>query len=157
MDPKLLYWTGAFANMGVVVALAVRGVWLRRRGEIARHRRHMLGGGALVLLFLVSYALKLAWLGREALEHWSAADVWVLRLHETCVLAMLVGGGFAASRGFRLAGTRAASGRADDPPAPPALARWHRRGGWLAVSGAVLGLLSAGLVLLGMYRRAGIL
>jgi hypothetical protein len=157
MDPKLLYWTGALVNMAVVVALAARGVQLRRRGEIARHRRHMLGAGALVGLFLVSYAFKLAWLGREALELWSPADVWVLRLHETCVLTMLLAGGFAASRGFRLAHTRAASGRPGDPPAPPALARWHRRGGWLAVAGAVLGLLTAGLVLLGMYRRAGIL
>lgn len=157
MDPKIVYWTGAFANMGLVVALAARGVWLRRQGEIQRHRRHMLAAGALVGLFLLSYGLKLAWLGGEEVEHWSAADVWILRLHESCVLAMLVGGAVATRRGVQLGRTRALSGRPEDPAPPPSLGAWHRRAGWLAVSGAVAGLLTAGMVLFGMYHRAGLL
>lgn len=157
MDPKLLYWTGAFANMGLIVALAWAGVRQRRRGDIARHRRRMLAAAALVGLFLVSYAVKLALLGREPLELWEREEVWILRAHETCVAAMLLGGGLAAWRGRALGRTRSVTRDPADPLAPAPLARGHRRAGWLAVVAAVLGFASAGLVLLGMYLRAGIL
>ena len=93
MDPKLLFWTGALANMVVIVALAAAAVRARRRGDIRRHRRGMLAAAALVGLFLLSYALKLVWLGREEIERWSVTDVWILRIHELCVLAMLFAGG----------------------------------------------------------------
>ena len=44
MDAKVLYWTGALVNLGVISVLLARGVFLIRRGEVARHRRSMLTG-----------------------------------------------------------------------------------------------------------------
>ena len=155
MEPKLVYWTAALANMGVIVVLALRGVAHRRRGAIDRHRRSMLAAGWLVLAFLASYAVKLAVLGREAMQLWSPTAVWVLRIHELCVLTMLVAGGAALWRGRSLSRTRNASLDPRDPPAPAALADGHRRLGTVAVAAALLGFLTAVLVLAGMYARAG--
>jgi uncharacterized membrane protein YozB (DUF420 family) len=156
MDPKLLYWTGAFLNMGVIVGLAAWGVRARRRGAMALHRRNMLAAISLVLLFVVSYLFKLALLGREDLAVWASADLWTLRIHELCVLVMVVAGGVAAWRGRRLSTTRNTTLSPDDPPAPARLADGHRHAGWTAVAAVVLGFLTAGLVLAGMYRRAGL-
>ena len=117
----------------------------------------MLLGGLLVMGFVFSYVVKLVLLGRENLAVWSAFDLWVLRFHETCVFSMIVAGGIAAWRGSRLARTRNATQAPADPPAPAKLARGHRIAGWLSVAAVVLGFLSAGMVLVGMYRRAGFL
>jgi len=157
MDPKLLFWTGALVNMGVIVGFAAWGVSARRRQEIALHRRNMLVGVVLVVVFVVSYAFKLLLLGREDRSAWSVADVWTLRIHEACVLAMLVAGAVATVRGCRLAATRNATLAPEDPPAPPKLSAGHRLAGWTAVVAVVLSFLTAGLVLAGMYRRAGLL
>jgi uncharacterized membrane protein YozB (DUF420 family) len=155
MDPKLIFWTVALANMGLVLGLAVVGVRQRRRGDVRRHRRSMLLAGALVGLFLLGYVLKLVFLGREALHTWSHTAVWVLRVHELCIATMLLAGGMAAVRARRLACTRNASHEPCDPPAPHHVVWWHRRAGWVAVMAAALGFATAGLVLAGMYRRAG--
>jgi len=157
MTPGLLYWTGAFANMLVIVILAGVGVRERRRGRIRQHRRDMLIAAGLVGGFLVSYVLKLALLGREDMSGWSGNAVWTLRFHELCVLSMLLAGGLAARRGSALGRTRAASLDLADPPPAPGAALAHRRAGWTAVVAAALGLLSAALVLVGMYQRAGLL
>ncbi len=157
MDPKLLFWTGALVNMGVIVALAAGGVWQRRRGNVAGHRRRMLAAAVLVALFVAAYLLKLLFLGREALESWSPGAVWMLRVHEACVAVMLAGGGTAALRALVLRRTRNATHDPGDPEAPAGVAAWHRRAGWAAVVASALGLVTAGFVLAGMYQRAGIL
>lgn len=157
MDPKLLFWTGAFANMGVIVGFAAWGVAARRRGAMALHRRNMLIGVGLVLLFVLSYLIKLLLLGREDRSAWSSGDVWTLWIHELCVLAMLIAGGVAAWRGRKLATTRNNTLSPQDPPAPAGLARGHRLAGWAAVIAVLLAFLTASLVLAGMYRRAGYL
>lgn len=157
MDPKLLFWTGAFANMGLVVAFAAAGVRQRRRGDVPRHRRSMGVAACLVGLFVGSYALKLAFLGREDLSVWSPASIWMLRVHELCVATMLVGGGLAALRALGLRRTRNATADPADPVAPAGTRAWHRRAGWAAVVGSLLGFVTAGCVLAGMYRRAGLL
>ncbi|HVP31174.1 MAG TPA: DUF420 domain-containing protein [Myxococcota bacterium] len=148
MDPRLVYWSAAFANMVVIVALALVGVASARRGAIARHRRCMLAASVLVGLFVVSYVVKLAVLGREALSTWDPAAVWTLRVHELCVFTMLAAGATAGLRAWRL---RAA------PLAPEhAIVRGaHRRAGWTAVAAACLGVATAAAVLAGMYARAG--
>lgn len=157
MDPNLVFWTAALANMGLVLGLAVNGVRQRRRGDVPRHRRSMLGAGALVGLFLVGYALKLAFLGREAVETWTPAAIWTLRLHELCVASMLLGGGVAGVRATGLRRTRNATRNPADAPATRSVVVWHRRAGWTAVVAAGLGFGSAVMVLLGMYQRAGLL
>ncbi|MEE2677288.1 MAG: DUF420 domain-containing protein [Myxococcota bacterium] len=156
MDPKLVYWTAALVNMSLVVSLAVAGVRMRRRNEIGLHRRLMLTGGVLVVLFLLSYAGKLLFLGREDMASWSSGAVWVLRIHEAFVLTMLIAGIVATRRGLAIAATRNVTGDPSDPPAAPERARGHRVVGWIAVCAAVAGFSTAVLVLWGMYQRAGV-
>lgn len=154
MDPKVLYWTGALLNMGVIVALVGVGVLSIRRGKVVRHRRAMLSAIALVGAFILSYLVKLAVLGREDLSIWSPAAINTLRFHETCVLAMVVGGALAGARAWRMRRSRNVTRDPADAPAPATVVRWHRRAGWTAVVGAALGFVSAAFVLLGMYARA---
>lgn len=153
MDAKVLYWTAAFANFGLITALAIRGVGQIRRGEVARHRRSMLTCAALVGAFLVSYGLKLAFLGRENLAVWSAFHINNLRFHETCVLLMLIAGVVAVTRARKMRDTRSVTRDPASPPAAASTVRWHHRAGWVGVGSAVLGLVTAGVVLLGMYSR----
>ena len=157
MDPKILFWTGALALMSGVVACAAAGISRRRRGDIPGHRRAMLSASALVGLFLLSYLVKLALFGHEQLSTWSPGDRLLLEIHETCVAVMLVAGGAGGWCARRLRRTRNATRDPRDPVAPAALVRWHRRAGWTAVIAAGAGWLTALLVLLGMYRRAGLL
>jgi hypothetical protein len=157
MDPKILFWTGALALMGAVVGFAAAGVSRRRRGDIPGHRRAMLTASALVGLFVLSYLVKLALLGREQLPTWSPEARLALRIHETCIAVMLAAGGIGGWRAWRLRRTRNATRDPRDPVAPASLARWHRRAGWTAMIAAGAGWLTALLVLGGMYRRAGLL
>jgi uncharacterized membrane protein YozB (DUF420 family) len=153
MDPNVLYWSGAFTNFGLITLLAIRGVRQIRSGEVARHRRSMLTCAALVLGFLVSYGFKLRFLGRENLVVWSGLEIGILRFHETCVLVMLVSGVVALVQARKLRNTRNFTGDPASPPAPRFTVRWHQRAGWSGVAAAVLGLLTAALVLFGMYER----
>jgi uncharacterized membrane protein YozB (DUF420 family) len=156
MDPKVAFWTAALVLMAGVVGVAGAGVRRRRRGDVPGHRRAMLSAAALVGIFLLAYAGKLALLGPERVAEWSRADRLVLRIHETCIAVMLGAGGLAGARAWRLRRTRDATLDPADPPAPAALARWHRRAGWTALLAAGAGWITALLLLAGMYRRAGL-
>ncbi|HTO07891.1 MAG TPA: DUF420 domain-containing protein [Myxococcota bacterium] len=151
LDPKVAYWTGAFVNMVAALAIAAFGASRIRRAEIPSHARSMKIAVTLVVLFVVSYAVKLRVLGREALELWEPRFVHVLRFHETCIAVMVLAGGTA----LYLATTR----RLADTPAPERMAerariaRIHRACGWTALVACGLGALSAGYVLYGMYAR----
>lgn len=155
MDPKVIYWTFAFINMGLVVASAFYGAGQIRAGNPSRHRVMMITATCLVLGFLISYGLKLYFLGREDLSLWSSSAVWTLRFHESCVLAMVVGGGLGLYWGNQLRATRAFSLDPADPQADDVTVQRHHRAGRVALGGAVLGFISAGFVLAGMYARMG--
>lgn len=154
MDAKVIYWGAAVVNFAALTTIAIAGVRQAKRGEYARHRRSMLVAAGLVAGFLVSYVLKLALLGREAVSTWSARDVWTLRLHETCVLAMLLGGVLAFRHGRALQRSRRFTRDPADPqPAASDVSR-HRLAGRVALAGALLGLFSAVFVWLGMWSRS---
>jgi uncharacterized membrane protein YozB (DUF420 family) len=155
VDPRLAYWTFALTVMGGVVACAVTGVRAVRHGDVTRHKRFMLSAVGLVGVFIASYLLKLATIGREHVATWGATSVWVLRIHELCVFTMILAGVIAGTRALRLRRMRNATKRPEDPIAPPGLVRWHRGAGRTAVTAAGLGFLFAMLILAGMYRRAG--
>jgi uncharacterized membrane protein YozB (DUF420 family) len=155
MDPKVLFWTGAFINMGFVVGLGFYGASQLKAGNPSRHRAVMITATCLVLGFIVSYACKLQFLGREDLSVWSSTAIATLRFHEACVLTMVVGGGLALRWGKQLRVTRAFSLNPEDPSAENSLVRRHHRAGQAALTGASLGLISAGFVLAGMYARVG--
>jgi len=153
MDAKVLYWTGALLDILLVVLFATNGVRQIRRGEVRRHRRSMAIAALLVAAFLLSYLLKLELLGREDIASWAPRYVWGLRLHETCIAAMLLGGTAAGLLGFRMRRSRSVTGDPQAALAPEHLRRWHRRAGWTAVLGAISGFVTAGYVLAGMYLR----
>jgi uncharacterized membrane protein YozB (DUF420 family) len=155
MDGKLVYWTAAFLNMLLIVALVSLGIRAIRRGKVLVHRRCMLLASGLVIGFIVSYVFKVAFLGREELQHWGAASVIVLRVHELCVFTMLLGGAVAGSRAFAMRSDPIVRGIPTTTlPRDSGLRMWHRRAGWTAVMGAFLGVVTAALVLAGMYGRA---
>jgi uncharacterized membrane protein YozB (DUF420 family) len=153
MDPKLLYWTAALINLGVLCGVALFGVRYARRGEIARHQRAMKIASLLVVAFLVSYVFKLMILGREDMAVWGRVDVWVLRIHELFVLQMILGGSIAWIQSRKLLGTRLVSHQETDPLPDPGAARIHRLAGRTAVVGAILGFVMAVGVLIGMFVR----
>ncbi len=97
--------------------------------------------------------MKLVFLGREQLELRSGGTVWTLRIHELCVLAMLVGGGKAGWCAYQMRPSRNVTQEATAIDAFPEVVIWHRRAGWSAVIGAGLAFLAACLVLIGMYQR----
>jgi hypothetical protein len=106
-------------------------------------------------LFLFAYVFKVFLLGHEHVAQWSPRERLVLRIHEVFIAVMLVGGIVAGSRAWRLRLTRNATLDPRDPPAPLATARWHRRAGWAAVLAALGGWLTALMLLIGMFQRAG--
>lgn len=112
----------------------------------------MQAAGSLVVLFLVSYAVKLPLLGREDRSHWSSSELWTLYAHELCIVAMLAAGAVAAFYARRFGEVR------DGPhPAPEADGRdrsIHKIAGRIAVISSVFALLTAAAVLTGMYSRA---
>ena len=146
MDARLAFWTWALADMTVMVGLAAFGIWRVRGRQVAAHRRSMLAAVALLVAFVGSYGLKLALIGREALDTWEPAYRHVLRFHETCIAVMLIAGGTAVWLALR---------HGIDRGAPPETLRTHRRAGWTAFAAATLGVFSAAVVLFGMYQRAG--
>jgi len=153
MDAKALFWTGALINMALVVAVAASGVRQIRRGAVEKHRRRMLSAAALIGVFVVAYGVKLVVLGREELARWSDAAIWNLRLHELCVLVMLVAGAEAGRRAVRMRNLRVVTGKLEDPEAPEELRVGHRRAGWTALLAAATGWLLASVVLYGMVQR----
>lgn len=154
MDPKLIFWTCALTDLGVLCGTALFGVRFARRGEIARHKRAMKIASLLVVVFLCSYLLKLQFLGREDLSVWNTLDVWVLRIHELFVLQMLVGGSIAWIQARKLLHTRLVTHDSTDPAPDARTVRVHRLAGRTAVVGSVFAFLFGIGILVGMYGRA---
>jgi len=155
MNPSLAFWTGALIDLLAIVALAVIGIRNIRQGRLSRHRRCMKTAAVLACGFLVAYPLKLLWLGREPLADWSAQSVLILRIHETFVLAMVVGGLIALILSRKMHRDRnQLSHLPDTPLASSGALRMHRKAGWTAAIGAGLAFLTAAIVLVGMYERA---
>jgi uncharacterized membrane protein YozB (DUF420 family) len=155
VNAKLVFWTVALANLALIVACGARGVRAIRRGEVRTHRRMMLTATALVGLFLASYAAKVAVLGKEDRSGWTALDHAILGIHELCIAAMLVAGGYALFRAWRFQPAL----RPDWvlPPGADALpgrAR-HRRAGAIAKWSGVFAFVTAIGVWAGMLLRAG--
>lgn len=145
MDLPVAFWTWALLNMYALLALGVAGVKARRQGRLAQHRRYMYWAGALVLLFLVAYPVKVMYLGGENLDTWSRSRVIILRIHETFVAVMLLAGVSARlmARSAWLAGGEGSRGEGSR--------HWHRRLGWFALWSGIGGGVTATMILAGMY------
>lgn len=160
MDPKLAFWTFSLLELGIAAGCAVGGFLGIRQGKYALHRRLMKSAAAFICLFLVSYLLKLTFLGREDFDRWTQDDLMVLRVHESLMFVVIVCGFVAlylTRRFVRKIGLPTADflGSVDYLTGSRRARRWHRRLGRIAVIASLLGLLTAAMVLRGMYRRAG--
>jgi len=155
MNPSLAFWTAALVNLFAVTALTTIGVRAVRRGQLSKHRRCMKTAAVLVTCFLGAYPLKLLWLGREPISEWSGHAVAILRIHEVCVFTMTGAGLIALMLSRKLHRNRNRLIHLPDAPlgSRRALQR-HRMAGWTAAIGAGLALLTAAIVLMGMYERA---
>ena len=153
MDANLAYWSAALANLGVIVACALLGVRAIRAGDMARHRRWMGSGGALIGLFLVSYLFKLIWLGRENRELWTASMKTSLYVHELCIAVMLAAGGYAGLVAWRFRRSLGPGPQLDRGDAPSGSLARHRRAGRVAVIAASVGFVTAFVLLAGMYEH----
>jgi len=156
MNPSLAFWTAALVNLLAIVTLVAIGIRNIRRGHLSQHRRCMKTATALVVCFLGIYPLKVLWFGRERLYEWSELAVAVLRIHELCVLAMILGGASALILSRKMHRNRSELTHLPDAPLASGrtLAR-HRVAGWTAAIAAGLAFLTAAIVLLGMYDRTG--
>lgn len=143
MDPKLIYWTAALLNTTAVVVCGFMGWREIRRGNIERHRRWMNMAMFLVIAFLVSYVFKVLLLGKEDRQLWDSTSITILRIHETLVLIMVLAGGAA----------RFLARRFGSPKDAKEVRKRHRLLGRTAVVSSLFGLLTAALVLIGMYMR----
>ena len=154
MDAKLIYWTGALINFAVVCALAAVGVKRIRARDVRGHRRMMLASSALVFGFIASYVLKLMFLGPENLKVWDSLSLWSLRIHESWIAVMILGGAYAGYRAFTFRRSLPRTGLLEDRLSPLASRRHHRIAGWIAVVSCFCAIATASLVLYGMYARA---
>ncbi len=156
MIPNLAFWTAVLVDLFAIVTLVAIGIRSIRRGNLSRHRRCMKSSAVLVACFFGIYPLKLLWLGRERLPEWSGQAVAILRIHEFCVFAMLVGGLIALILSQKMHRNRNQLTHLPDAPlASSRILQRHRQAGWTAAIGAGLAFLTAATVLVGMYQRAG--
>ncbi len=153
MNSNLAFWCFALLDLGAVVTCVALGVARVRAGDIAAHRRSMLGAVTLVGVFLLSYLVKLAVLGREDRSDWTSFDFAALYIHESFVAAMLLGGALALwrARGFR--GQLGEGWRLPEDGQPLEGVERHRLAGRLAAVGALLAFACALAVLAGMFSR----
>jgi hypothetical protein len=110
VNPKLVYWTIALANLAVIVVWRAR----RARGPARRGAHapaHDARVGALVGLFLVSYLAKVAWLGKEDRSGWTASTTRCSASTRLCIAAMLCAGGIALYRALRFQARLRPAGR----------------------------------------------
>ncbi len=142
MTPGLWFWSFALFNLAAVVGCALVAFRHVRARRLEQHRAWMRGASWLIVLFLAAYVGKVLVLGKEALASWSPAEVTVLRVHETIVLGMLVAGAWARFLGWRHG---------------VAVPTKHRVLGRVALVASLGALLTASLILAGMFRRAGML
>jgi uncharacterized membrane protein YozB (DUF420 family) len=154
MNPKLLFWCWALANMALVLGLGVRGWRAIRANRIEEHRRAMQWAGVWVVAFLAAYVVKRLALGGEDLSVWSSAARTNLHVHESFVAAMLVAGLVALALGRRLAKTRRVTQSPSDPLASRQALSRHRLAGRIALVAALFGFLTACGILAGMLARA---
>lgn len=157
MNPSLLFWTLAEILLLTTCFVALLAWSAVRRGDLAQHRRLMITASGLIVTFVVAYVLKVIYLGREDLALWSATAVAILRFHESVVAIMLLSGITArvlSRSAFRAYGTTGSQAR---QPLWFSLGthRLHRLLGRVAVLSALCAVLSAAVILAGMYQREG--
>jgi len=133
MNAHTGFWTFAIMNMFAAFVVAAFGVRAARRKDVDLHKKLMMTSAALVVLFVLTYAGKLVFIGRENLDVWSDGEIIVLRVHELFVFTFLASGirAYLLSRKFS---------------SDPANRERHRLAGRISVISFALALVTAGFV-----------
>ncbi len=150
MSPNLAFWVFAYGLTLTAIAIALKGIWYARHGELIKHRKAMVFACNLILFFVVSYVFKMFFLGREDKSEWSQAYLVTLYIHESLIGGMLICGTWARV----LAQKMGADFSADPDEGLLKLRGRHARMGKLTVGFATAGLVTAAVVLYGMFARA---
>ena len=98
---QIAFWGLALGIMAVAVGHAVRGWRRAKSGDLEAHRREMVRACLWIVVFLVIYLGKVAWLGHEDLAAWSRSRRFVVNVHRSIVFTMLALGGVARWMGPR--------------------------------------------------------
>lgn len=153
MTPRTWFWLYAFALTAAIIAVAAIGVRHARKGNYQTHRARMNAVCWMVLVFVLSYVLKVAFLGKEDLDTWETGYVVTLRVHESFIAIMLVCGGYTRLLAHRfrrsLDATRIQSEFA-------AMRRRHRLLGRVAIVAAIAAMATATALIVGMMQRGGV-
>ncbi len=150
MTPNLAFWLFAFILTSIVLALGLWGAAFARKGELAKHRTRMVWACNLILLFVLAYALKMLFLGREDKSEWSSFYHAILYIHEFFVACMLAGGLYARVVAFKFAGSLFSE---NVPEVDRARRGAHARVGRLTLICTACALFTAGILLFGMFSR----
>lgn len=154
MTPKLLFWLYAFLLTCTIMVAATKGIASARRGAYDQHRIWMNRAGSLIVAFVLSYVLKVIFLGKEDLDTWANVYVVILRIHESFIGLMLICGGYARLLARKFQHT------INDHPLNDRWQRMRRRHailGKISVAAAAAALLTASGLIIGMLQRAGLI
>jgi uncharacterized membrane protein YozB (DUF420 family) len=159
MNPNLIFWAGALCDLGLAAVCISAGFLQIRAQNYIWHQRLMRAATVLIVIFLIGYVFKLVFLGKEDFSDWTPNDLLVLYIHESFMFVLILCG--AAALYLQRKFVKAIE-HLDAPPAgrvefrsgEDRARRWHRWLGRSAVIAALFGLLTAAVVLQGMYRRA---
>ena len=149
MTANLMYWLFAYVLTLVAFLIGLNGVSHIRRGDWQAHRKRMVASCNLILFFVASYVVKVLVLGREDKSDWSTFYLVVLYIHESFIACMLIFG--------VLARIRAAKLQLKTPDGSDAIVRKkHGNAGKMCLLFCALGILTATVVVFGMFERAGL-
>lgn len=146
MDARLAFWTFSLTLMAAAFGTSLWGVAAARNGQIESHRRRMKLAGFLIVAFVAGYGVKLAVIGREALETWAGGYVTVLRIHQFFIAGMLGGGLYALWLSKKTLSRDAGEREAARDK--------HRLAGRISITSFALALIMSAIIYWGMLQRA---
>lgn len=148
---NLAYWTFAYIWTILAVLVAFRAVGHVKAGKIQAHRRLMVGASNMMIFFVLTYVAKVLILGREDKSNWESFYLITLYIHEAFIGLMLVFGtlGRLTARHFGKDIDSQKLAKIDVK-----LRRQHKLRGKLTLYFAILAIITATVVLYGMYARA---
>lgn len=150
MNVNLAFWVFAYALTLVAILLAFSGVRAAKKGDLETHARLMRFACNLILFFVVSYVVKMFALGREDKSQWTDFYLVVLYIHETLIGGMLVSGTISRVLAYKF---RHSLTGATVSPLDLKRRKTHTKAGKMCILFAILALVTAGVVLYGMFVR----
>ena len=150
MNVNLAFWVFAYALTLLSIIIAFSGVGAAKKGDFETHRKRMTLACNLILFFVLSYVVKMFALGREDKSQWTTIYLVVLYIHETLIGGMLVSGTISRVLAYKFRDSLSG-----DTVSPLDIKRrkTHARAGKMCIMFAISALITAAVVLYGMFVR----